>query len=99
MVAIDTLAYARKLKAAGVPDAVAEAQAEALNEAIEAGLVTKADLDRAVEELRGEIAEQGRKTDLLRVEMKRDITRAMLAIVLGNTAIVGLIAGLFRLFG
>lgn len=44
----DTLAYAKKLKAAGVPDAQAEAQAEALAAAVGPQLVTKADLETAV---------------------------------------------------
>lgn len=42
---IDTLAYANELKAAGVPPEQAEAQAVALNRAVQSGLATKADLE------------------------------------------------------
>lgn len=40
----DTLQYANKLKAAGVPDKQAEVQAEAMAEIIEERLATKKDL-------------------------------------------------------
>lgn len=40
----DTLAYSKKLKAAGVPEPQAEAHAEALAETIENKLATKSDL-------------------------------------------------------
>jgi len=40
----DTLAYAKKLKAAGVPEQQAEVQAEAIAEIIEEKLATKKDL-------------------------------------------------------
>ena len=41
----DTLSYARRLKAAGVDEAQAEAHAEAVRDAITQNVVTKADLD------------------------------------------------------
>jgi hypothetical protein len=41
----DTLAYANKLKAAGVPDKQAEVQAEAISELIDEKLATKQDLE------------------------------------------------------
>jgi len=44
----DTLAFAKRLKAAGVPDALAEAQAEALADAVGTNLVTRPDLNEAV---------------------------------------------------
>ncbi len=40
----DTLAYARRLKAAGVDEAQAEAHAEAVRDAITEGVATKADV-------------------------------------------------------
>lgn len=52
----DTLAYAKRLKAAGVPEAQAEAQAEALAAAITNELVTKPDLNEAVLKLEGKIS-------------------------------------------
>ena len=41
----DTLSYARRLKAAGVDEAQAEAHAEAVRDAITQGVATKPDLD------------------------------------------------------
>ena len=43
----DTLAYAKKLKAAGVPDEQAEVQAEALKDIVNTELLTKRDLTEA----------------------------------------------------
>ena len=43
----DTLAYAKKLKVAGVPDEQAEVQAEALKDIVNTELVTKRDLTEA----------------------------------------------------
>lgn len=43
--AVDTLSYAKKLEAAGVERRQAEAHAEALKGAVDAGLATKPDLD------------------------------------------------------
>lgn len=54
--AIDTLRYAKRLRAAGFSQEQAEVQAEALSEAVRESLVTKADLNEAVEKLRGEIS-------------------------------------------
>jgi hypothetical protein len=48
---IDTLAYSEALEAAGVECSAAEAQAEALAKYVLPQLVTKADLDVAVERL------------------------------------------------
>ena len=47
----DTLAYAKKLKAVGVPIEVAEVQAEALAEIVEERLATKRDLKELEERL------------------------------------------------
>lgn len=48
---MDTLAYAKRLRAAGVPDDQAEAHAEALNDATAAHLVSKGDLNEALSAL------------------------------------------------
>lgn len=50
-IAFDTLAYAKKLKQAGVPEAQAEVQAEALAEVVEERLATKQDLQALEERL------------------------------------------------
>jgi hypothetical protein len=47
----DTLAYTKALEAAGVDRRAAEAQAEALVNHVLPDLVTKADLDQAIERL------------------------------------------------
>lgn len=57
----DTLAYCKKLKAAGVPEAQAEAHAEAFAETIDEKLATKKDLKELEKELRREIHEMGYK--------------------------------------
>ena len=44
----DTLSYARRLKAAGVDEAQAEAHAEAVRDAVTEGVATKDDLDRGL---------------------------------------------------
>ncbi len=49
--AVDTLAYAKALEAAGVEREAAEAHAEALVHPVLPDLATKADLDQAVERL------------------------------------------------
>lgn len=50
-VAFDTLAYANKLKAAGVPEKEAEIHAEALAAVVDERLVTKDHFDSAIKEL------------------------------------------------
>ena len=53
--AIDTLGYAKRLEAAGVDRAQAEARAEAIRTVVEAGLATKVDLEAAFARLEGKI--------------------------------------------
>ena len=53
--AIDTLRYAKRLREAGFSQEQAEVQAEALAEAVRDSLVTKLDLNEAVEKLRIEM--------------------------------------------
>lgn len=42
---VDTLTYTKKLEAAGIPRQAAEAHAEALKSAVDAGLATAAELE------------------------------------------------------
>ena len=51
----DTLAYARRLKEAGVDEAQAEAHAEAVRDAITEGVATKADLKTEIAPLKAEL--------------------------------------------
>ena len=51
--AINTLRYARRLKAAGVPDAQAEEMADALGNELVEQLATKDDIEKAVNKIEG----------------------------------------------
>ena len=51
----DTLAYSKRLKAAGVPEAQADAQAEALAEAVTTQLITRDHLDLRIAEVKADI--------------------------------------------
>ena len=69
----DTLKFANSLKAAGVPDKQAEAEAAAISEALAANfrdLVTKEDLKNELLQLRTELKNDGLQ---LRTELKSDI--------------------------
>lgn len=69
----DTLKFANALKAAGVPPAQAEAEAQVLAEALQVNLkdlVTKDDLKREVEDLRKELKQEIADT---KKELKQDI--------------------------
>jgi DNA-binding transcriptional MerR regulator len=72
--ALDTLKFARKLQEAGMSPKQAEAQAEAIQEALEGAAVTKADLADHRAELRTELAELRDEIAELRTEMRTDIT-------------------------
>jgi len=65
-IAFDTLAYVKKLKAAGVPESQAEAQAETFVEIIEGRLATRLDLRRTEAVLRKDIEQ-------IRSDLKKDI--------------------------
>ena len=53
----DTLAYARRLKEAGVSDEQAEAHAEAIRDAVTRGVAAKTDIAELRVEMRAEIRE------------------------------------------
>ena len=55
VLAFDTLAYARRLKEAGVDDAQAEAHAEAVRDAVTEGVATKAELETSIAGLRTDL--------------------------------------------
>lgn len=61
----DTLAYAKRLKSAGVPEAQAEAQAEALAEAIVGPITTKADLKETELKIEGRMFKIEERINLL----------------------------------
>ncbi|MBF0110290.1 MAG: DUF1640 domain-containing protein [Magnetococcales bacterium] len=69
----DSLAYAKKLKAAGVPEAQAEIQAETIVEWMEERLATKLELEQVRVDLKRDIKELDVKIESVRAELKRDI--------------------------
>lgn len=78
--AFDTLSYARRLKQAGMPEAQAEAVAEATRDAITADAATKADIDRVRVDLerleaatKAEFADVMHEIAALRTALKNDI--------------------------
>ena len=73
----DTLAYARRLKAAGVDEAQAEAHAEAVRDTVTEGVATKADLKTAVADLKAEIA-----------NLETRLIRFVFAIAAGQAALI-----------
>lgn len=83
--AFDTLAYARKLKAAGMADAQAEAVAEATRDLISTDAATKTDIADLKHELKADIAD-------LRHELKADIAdlRHEIELVRRETAEMGM---------
>jgi len=88
VMAFDTLAYAKKLKAVGVPENVAEAQAEAqaeaLAEIVEERLATKKDLKEL---------EVSLKRDLKELEMR--LTIRLGAVMAAG---IGIFAALVKVF-
>ena len=73
----DTLAYARRLKEAGVDEAQAEAHAEAVRDAITEGVATKADIARVEDKM----------------ATKADLYRALLALGAALVGIMVAVAG------
>ncbi|MBF0602549.1 MAG: DUF1640 domain-containing protein [Nitrospirae bacterium] len=69
----DSLAYAKKLKAAGVPEAQAEIQAETIVEWMEDRLATKLELEHVRADLKRDIKELDAKVESVRADLKRDI--------------------------
>lgn len=85
-ITFDTLKFANRLKAAGVPDKQAEAEAEALAEVFEANLkelTTKEDLHQLGKDLRQE---------LLHLEQRMTIRLGAMLVVA-----VGIVAALVKL--
>ena len=65
---IDTLRFANRLKAAGIQDDHAEAMSCAINDELAGGVATKDDLERAVAELKAEIAKVDGKVGALETQ-------------------------------
>ena len=86
----DTLAYARRLKEAGVDEAQAEAHAEAVRDAITEGVATKADIARVEDKM-------ATRADL--ATLRADVYRALLALGAAMVAVAGVAIGLMQALG
>ena len=83
--AIDTLRYSKRLRAAGFTEEQAEVQAEALIEAVRDSLVTKIDLNEAVEKLRMDMH-----------EMHMSFIRWLIPLMIGQVAVIATLVHLFQ---
>lgn len=90
-IAFDTLAYAKKLIAAGVPAQQAEVQAEAIAEIIEDRLSTKQDLKELEVALKHDILD-------LKRDMKEMEQRIIIKLGAMMAASIAIIAALIKLF-
>ncbi|MBF0436573.1 MAG: hypothetical protein HQL77_14520 [Magnetococcales bacterium] len=72
-VMFDSLAYVKKLKAAGMPEPQAEVQAETIMEWMEDRLATKVELETIRTDLKRDIKEIDAKIESIRADLKRDI--------------------------
>ena len=68
-VAFDTLKFVETLKASGVPEKQAKAQAVALSEAVDINLASKQD----IKDVKGEIKDVKGEIKSVRTELKRDM--------------------------
>ena len=93
-IAFDTLAYAKKLKLAGVPEAQAEVQAEAMAELVEERLATKRDLKELEERLASQMRgmEERLNSKMQELEYKMTVRLGSMMVVA-----VGLVATLVKL--
>ena len=77
-IAIDTLAYAKKLIQAGMPQQQAEVQAQVLREIIDTNLATKRDIAEVkveIEKVRAEVEKVKADIERVKAELKADIER------------------------
>jgi hypothetical protein len=97
-VTFDTLKFANRLKAAGVPENQAEAEAEILAEVLAVSLkelATKGDLKLLEASLRQQMAEMGQQMAEMRqqmAEMKTDLIKWVVGIALAQ---ISLLVGIF----
>ncbi|MBF0139749.1 MAG: hypothetical protein HQL74_05655 [Magnetococcales bacterium] len=69
----DSLAYVKRLKAAGMPESQAEVQAETIMEWMEDRLATKVEMETVRADLKRDIKELDAKIESVRADLKRDI--------------------------
>lgn len=85
---LDTLAYANKLKEAGVPEKQAEVQVEMLAMIIDEKLATKNDLFSVKKELEIKMAEIKRDLELKMAELKSELIKWVLGVSVAQAAII-----------
>lgn len=88
----DTLRYANKLKAAGVPEKQAEAQAETLAEVVDETLATKQDIKSI--DLKIECVQAELKRDIKELELR--IVNKLASIIVGCFGVLGVIIVIFQ---
>lgn len=84
--AIDTLRYAKRLREAGFSQEQAEVQAEALSEAVRESLVTKLDLNEAVDKLRTEVRDGHAQIRVEIRDLHSGLIRGLVPLMLGQLA-------------
>lgn len=82
----DTLQYANRLKAAGVPEKQAEVQAEVLREIMDEKLATKKDLELAKNELKRDIK-----------DLELHMTLKLGSLMVGGIGLLVILMKLFKL--
>jgi predicted phage-related endonuclease len=87
-ITFDTLAYTKKLKAAGVPEKQAEVQAETFAEIIEERIATKHDIELPRRDMKEMEIELKRDMKELELRLKHDLTIRMGTITAASIAIV-----------
>ena len=92
----DSLGYFEKLKAAGVPEAQAKAQVDALRELVDERLTTKADLHAAKIELQQQTKELETRLEIRLAELKNDLLRWVIGVSIGQAALIIAVMSLLR---
>ena len=82
--AIDTLAYAKRLINAGMPEQQAEVQAQILAEVIDSNLATKADIAR----VKADIANVKAELELKIEQIKADLIKWIMGMLIAQSAVI-----------
>jgi hypothetical protein len=94
-VLFDTLAYANKLKEAGVPDKQAEAQCAALVELFDYQAATKKDMQESEARLKHDLQESEARLKEKIAEMKVDLLKWVIGLLFAQSA---LLVSFFKIF-
>lgn len=94
---LDTLAYANRLKAVGVPDEQAEVQAEALAEIVTDNVATKRDLKELELAMKRDLKELELATERDLKELELRMTIKLGGIMLSGVSLLVVLMKLFKL--